>query len=415
MAITYTYQWQRSSDDISWTDIPGATDDTYVITESDINDYLRSAVTADNGLESDTAFSNSLGPVITLTSSTTLNARVVGQSVSVAVYDASVVGQTVSSLILNARVVGQSTSATSYDAKLVAQATSSAARVAKVAGRALSNSQPYSVRLNAFVPTISSSPRDVGIVGYSTSNTTRAIETIGKATSSSLRVSRITGQASLSTVYGVRITGRNFSSYTQVIRVDGGSLTSQNYSARLVGTGQFLPQSYTAIVTGRSSRSHDLEARIVAYDTSEVEYSTRLTGQSSLAYTSNVNTVGKLGSSLVVSSNTVGEADDAVAYPVHTTGMDTSAAGYAVKLSSEGRTLREIVARVTGELSFGAHYGVALMAVGEATKSQTVSLLAKDIHSNVKYGVNVVGQQRYRKPSSFDIEIVKTPSITTVY
>ena len=53
---SYSYQWQRSLDGMTWTSISGATASTYVVT---INDrYIRCLVTATNFVSSATAISS---------------------------------------------------------------------------------------------------------------------------------------------------------------------------------------------------------------------------------------------------------------------------------------------------------------------------------------------------------------------
>ncbi len=45
---TYTYQWQRSPDRVTWTSIPGATAKTYALAAADERDYVRILVTGTN-------------------------------------------------------------------------------------------------------------------------------------------------------------------------------------------------------------------------------------------------------------------------------------------------------------------------------------------------------------------------------
>lgn len=42
------YQWQNSSDGITWTDIPNATDSTYILSSEDFLKYVRVTVSARN-------------------------------------------------------------------------------------------------------------------------------------------------------------------------------------------------------------------------------------------------------------------------------------------------------------------------------------------------------------------------------
>ena len=57
-APTFEYQWQRSADGASgWSDISGATGDTYTLVGGDEGQYVRIQVTATNAVGSDTAAS----------------------------------------------------------------------------------------------------------------------------------------------------------------------------------------------------------------------------------------------------------------------------------------------------------------------------------------------------------------------
>lgn len=57
-APTFEYQWQRSADGASdWSDISGATGDTYTLVEDDDGQYVRVQVTATNSAGSNTAAS----------------------------------------------------------------------------------------------------------------------------------------------------------------------------------------------------------------------------------------------------------------------------------------------------------------------------------------------------------------------
>ncbi len=62
---TYTYQWQVAPPGGSWTVIPGATSSTYVLTGSDVGDYVNVAVTAANSAGSAFAWSTQ-GPTVAL-------------------------------------------------------------------------------------------------------------------------------------------------------------------------------------------------------------------------------------------------------------------------------------------------------------------------------------------------------------
>lgn len=60
----YTYQWQTSPDGAgSWTNLAGATNDTYLLTADEETEYIRCQVTATNSRGSTTADSNVKGPV----------------------------------------------------------------------------------------------------------------------------------------------------------------------------------------------------------------------------------------------------------------------------------------------------------------------------------------------------------------
>ena len=62
-ATVFTYQWQRSADGISWSNIALATSQKYVLKVADVGKYVRSVVTAANGGGSTSANSNSVGPI----------------------------------------------------------------------------------------------------------------------------------------------------------------------------------------------------------------------------------------------------------------------------------------------------------------------------------------------------------------
>lgn len=63
---SYAYQWQRSLDLSSWSNIGAATSTSYTITIGDTGYYFRCRVTATNALGSGQANSNWLGPLISL-------------------------------------------------------------------------------------------------------------------------------------------------------------------------------------------------------------------------------------------------------------------------------------------------------------------------------------------------------------
>ena len=62
---SYTYQWQRSADGQTWTNIPGATTLTYTLQAADENDMLRFEVIASNPDATVTAASPASGPGLT--------------------------------------------------------------------------------------------------------------------------------------------------------------------------------------------------------------------------------------------------------------------------------------------------------------------------------------------------------------
>lgn len=64
--ISYAYQWQNSGDNSSFSNIVGATANTYALQSGDVSKYVRCRVTATNGAGSGTANSNSAGPVAAL-------------------------------------------------------------------------------------------------------------------------------------------------------------------------------------------------------------------------------------------------------------------------------------------------------------------------------------------------------------
>lgn len=62
---SFGYQWQNSSDNITFANIGAATASTYVLVAGDDNKYVRCQVTGTNGDGASTANSNALGPVVT--------------------------------------------------------------------------------------------------------------------------------------------------------------------------------------------------------------------------------------------------------------------------------------------------------------------------------------------------------------
>lgn len=63
-ASSFTYQWQRSADGVTWSNISSATASTYTVQTADIGDFIRSTVTATNTDGSSTADSAAVGPAI---------------------------------------------------------------------------------------------------------------------------------------------------------------------------------------------------------------------------------------------------------------------------------------------------------------------------------------------------------------
>ncbi|MFL6240293.1 MAG: LamG-like jellyroll fold domain-containing protein [Actinomycetes bacterium] len=62
--VTFTYQWQTSPDNAAWTDLTGATLDTYTLGPGDVGDYVRVVVTGHNDASSTgSAPAPSQGPV----------------------------------------------------------------------------------------------------------------------------------------------------------------------------------------------------------------------------------------------------------------------------------------------------------------------------------------------------------------
>jgi len=61
--LSFSYQWQRSANGVTWTSIGGATGPTYTVGAADGGDYLRVAVTASNVAGQSTATSAGIGPV----------------------------------------------------------------------------------------------------------------------------------------------------------------------------------------------------------------------------------------------------------------------------------------------------------------------------------------------------------------
>ena len=60
---SFSYQWQRSADGVTWTSIAGATGSSYTLGAADGGDEVRVAVTAFNALGQSTATSAAVGPV----------------------------------------------------------------------------------------------------------------------------------------------------------------------------------------------------------------------------------------------------------------------------------------------------------------------------------------------------------------
>lgn len=61
---TITYQWQRSTDEVTWNNIASATNSTYVVQSADNNNYLRCRITATNALTSTSVNTNRSQKVI---------------------------------------------------------------------------------------------------------------------------------------------------------------------------------------------------------------------------------------------------------------------------------------------------------------------------------------------------------------
>ncbi len=61
--ITYTYQWQRSTDSVNWTSISGAISPTYTLTNSDIGNWINVKVTASTTLGNASVSSSPRGTV----------------------------------------------------------------------------------------------------------------------------------------------------------------------------------------------------------------------------------------------------------------------------------------------------------------------------------------------------------------
>src|SRR5262249_19646049 len=60
---SYAYQWQRSADGSTWTNIAGATSSSYALAPADEGDTVRAVVTATNPFGQVTATSPAVGPV----------------------------------------------------------------------------------------------------------------------------------------------------------------------------------------------------------------------------------------------------------------------------------------------------------------------------------------------------------------
>jgi len=61
--VSFSYQWQRSADDVTWTNIGGATGSAYTVGAPDAGEHVRVAVTAANVAGQATATSAAVGPV----------------------------------------------------------------------------------------------------------------------------------------------------------------------------------------------------------------------------------------------------------------------------------------------------------------------------------------------------------------
>jgi prepilin-type N-terminal cleavage/methylation domain-containing protein len=81
VAVTYAYQWQRSADGVSFTDIPAAVDATYDLTDADYDQHVRVQVTATNSAGALLKSSPSLGPVSDHTPENTTAPAVSGSTV----------------------------------------------------------------------------------------------------------------------------------------------------------------------------------------------------------------------------------------------------------------------------------------------------------------------------------------------
>ncbi|MDO6563310.1 DUF4347 domain-containing protein [Amphritea sp. 1_MG-2023] len=65
LSNSFTYQWQRSADGITWSDISGATSDTYILDDPDVGQYMRVSVsiTDDDGFDEGPLFSSAVGTI----------------------------------------------------------------------------------------------------------------------------------------------------------------------------------------------------------------------------------------------------------------------------------------------------------------------------------------------------------------
>ena len=80
-ALTYSYQWQESTDGNTWQNISGATTSTYSLRATDVAERVRVEVTASNSAGSATGTSTATQPVADITPSSTIAPVVSGISV----------------------------------------------------------------------------------------------------------------------------------------------------------------------------------------------------------------------------------------------------------------------------------------------------------------------------------------------
>jgi prepilin-type N-terminal cleavage/methylation domain-containing protein len=89
VAVNYTYQWQRSADTTTWTDISGATGAAYQLTDADYDQSVRVQVTATNSAGALTKSSAALGPVTDHLPAVTSAPTIAGATVVTATLTAS--------------------------------------------------------------------------------------------------------------------------------------------------------------------------------------------------------------------------------------------------------------------------------------------------------------------------------------